>query len=64
MYKAFYAIAAVCIAALGITLNLSEPPASPIVLGATLGGGALLCVTAGRALQLLGEIRDRLPAES
>ena len=60
MYKAAYLVAALCLAAALIYANLQSPPMSPYLVGGALGGTAVILVVAGRALQLLEDIRNEM----
>lgn len=62
MYQLFYLVSALLLGVLLIIASLDSPPVSPIVAGAVLVGASIVTAALGRALQLLGEIRDRLPS--
>ena len=60
MYKAAYLVAALCLAVTLIYADLQPPPMSPYLVGGALGGTAVILVVAGRALQLLEDIRNEM----
>jgi hypothetical protein len=60
MHQALYVLSVLCLAVALIFANLSDPPVSPYLVGGGLGASAVIFAVAGRALQLLEDIRNEV----